>query len=218
MKKTIRFFGLIVFFLCFSSVALTQDEAVFDEEPMEEPTSFDFEDEVAEKSKTEESLDNKEGAISQEHTPFAEDENAEVLMQIEVLNNIARDSLDFTPYMYTERGRRSPFKAPKGFITIKKENFESVLLGDMEQKSGLEGYEMDSFFLTAIIWDVKRPKALLRDPSGVTYYVEEGTRIGRYGGYVAEIREGEVILIEPNAKEGEKEEVYYRTLVLKLGR
>ena len=84
--------------------------------------------------------------------------------------------------------------------------------------SGLEGYDVDTFKLTTILWNIKHPKALVRSVNKEEYLLEEGTKIGRNSGYVAKIREGEVIIVEPTFPNGQRGQKLYRTQVLKLGR
>jgi type IV pilus assembly protein PilP len=54
----------------------------------------------------------------------------------------------------------------------------------------------------AIIWEVKSPKAMVKDPDGTSYMISKNTKIGRNGGYVVAIREGEVLVVETVDNEG----------------
>ncbi len=68
--------------------------------------------------------------------------------------------------------------------------------------------------LVGIIWDVGKPKALVADPAGKSHIIVENSKIGTERGYVAAIREGEVIVVEPLiSPEGLKS---FQTKVLKL--
>ncbi len=155
----------------------------------------------------------KEGAdegLATEESPLADDE--EVVDQIDKLNKESEGSLEFTAFIYSERGRRNPFLKPGGGKT--------QALTKEETASGLEGYDIASFRLSAVLWDVKFPKAIIKASEKEVYVVEEGTKIGRRNGYVAKIREGEVVIVEPSVHPGKEntEETIYKTQVLKLGR
>lgn len=146
--------------------------------------------------------------------PIFEDE--EVIDQIEELNKFSDDQIGLKPFIYSGRGRKSPFQKPAGIdieLTEKADLSEEVI-----QLSGLEGYDLDSFKLTTILWDIKHPKALVKAANNETYVLEQGTKIGRSNGYVAKIREGEVIVIESTYPNGEDGRKLYKTQVLKLGR
>ena len=85
---------------------------------------------------------------------------------------------------------------------------------------GLKAYEIQAFKVTSLIWDVSTPRALVLDPSGQSHRVEIGTEIGVNDGYVAKIREGELIVIEKQKIYGDdgKKKEFFRTQVLKITR
>ena len=62
-------------------------------------------------------------------------------------------------------------------------------------------FDVSQFKLLGIIWQVKDPKAMVIDPGGRTHLIRRQTRIGRNNGFVAVIREGEVIIVEPSVGE-----------------
>ncbi|MCX7979038.1 MAG: pilus assembly protein PilP [Bdellovibrionaceae bacterium] len=91
-------------------------------------------------------------------------------------------------FYYDGTGRRDPFKpyrimTPKGY-GAKSEPVDPLLL-----------HEVDQFTLMAILWDVRKPRAIVRDPQGGRHTITTHTRIGRRSGFVAAIREGEVVII-----------------------
>lgn len=145
-----------------------------------------------------------------EENPLADDE--EMVNQIDKLNEESDGSLEFTSFIYSERGRRNPFLRPG--------SLKSKTLTKEEEAIGLEGYDIAAFKLTAVLWDVKYPKAIVKASDTESYVIEEGSKIGRRNGYVAKIREGEIVIIESNAYSGEDEasDKVYKTQVLKLGR
>ena len=78
----------------------------------------------------------------------------------------------------------------------------------------LQKFALSQLKVVGIIWDVGKPKALIEDPAGKSHIVIENTKMGPDMGYVAAIREGEVIVVEPLiSPEGRKS---YQTKILKL--
>lgn len=137
----------------------------------------------------------------------------EVMNQLDQMNEASSD-LDFKSFIYSEKGRRDPFSKPPGL-----EETKDQFVGEQEsQTGGLEGYDVSSFQLTTVLWDVKHPKALVRASDTETFVIEEGTKIGRSNGYVAKIREGEVVIVEPALSTDPSVPTLYKTQVLKLGR
>src|SRR5690606_25012264 len=91
---------------------------------------------------------------------------------------------------YNPTDRRDPFVPyinPELKLTLAQdvplEPLQKVALGELK--------------LIGIIWDVGRPKALVVDPAGKSHIIIENSKIGTERGYVAAIREGEVIVVEP---------------------
>ncbi len=79
----------------------------------------------------------------------------------------------------------------------------------------LQRFELDQLELVGIIWDVSRPKAMIKDPNGTLHVVEANSKVGRNNGYVAVIREGEIVVVEPIEDEGKTS---YTTRVVSIGR
>lgn len=106
------------------------------------------------------------------------------------------------PYVYDPEQRRDPFKefAPKINTVINKEaTDEGSVMGPL---APLQRYSLDELNLAGIIWGVNEPKAMFLDPKGQTYIVGKDERIGHKNGYIAEIREGEVVIIETEKVKG----------------
>lgn len=114
------------------------------------------------------------------------------------------------PYLYdTREGRRNPFK-PATFIEA------GALSNQMAGPSTpLERFELDELRLLAIIWDVKSPRAMFLDPTNEVHTVTKDDRIGRRRGYIAVIREGEVVVVESTTYGGE---AVYSTRILRMER
>jgi type IV pilus assembly protein PilP len=53
------------------------------------------------------------------------------------------------------------------------------------------------------------------DPTNTVHIIGKNERIGRNNGYIAMIREGEVVIVEATRKE---DEVIYTTTVMKISR
>ena len=114
------------------------------------------------------------------------------------------------PYLYdTREGRRNPFKPTP---LISPGSYSNQILGPA---TPLERYEVDELKLVGILWDVKNPRAMFLDPNNEVHQVTKDDRIGRRRGYVAVIREGEVVVVETTTFGGEN---VYSTRVLRIDR
>ena len=122
---------------------------------------------------------------------------------------VIRDNLSFLePYVFDMReGRRNPFQVP---LTVDATALDMTVPG-----SPLERYELDQLKLVGILWDVRAPRAMFVDPVGEVHVLSKDDRIGRRRGYVAVIREGEVVVVEATTFNGENA---YATRVLRIDR
>ncbi|MEO0335779.1 MAG: pilus assembly protein PilP, partial [Pseudomonadota bacterium] len=77
----------------------------------------------------------------------------------------------------------------------------------------LQRFDLDQLNLLGIIWDISDPKAMFKDPNGEIHIVGLEERIGRKNGYIAVIREGEVVVVEASRRKGE---VIYTSRVLRM--
>lgn len=68
--------------------------------------------------------------------------------------------------------------------------------GQGARAESLTNFDLNQLRLVGVLWDVNDPKAMVRTPSGKVYLLRRLTRIGINNGYVAAIREGEVVVIE----------------------
>jgi type IV pilus assembly protein PilP len=83
-------------------------------------------------------------------------------------------------YQYDPTNKRDPFRS---FVkTLADPN------GDFE--TPLERFDLNQLTVTAIVWGVDPPRALIRDPAGKGYIVVEGTTVGK--------NKGRIIAIEDN--------------------
>ena len=90
-------------------------------------------------------------------------------------------------YTYNPANRRDPF-LPYGSTDT-----DGNVLGPLFP---LQKFDVDQLKLIGIIWDVKDPKAMILDPSGKGYVVKANERVGRHSGYIAKIRENEIVIVE----------------------
>lgn len=108
------------------------------------------------------------------------------------------------PYMYDAESRRDPFK-PYQFLVGAGNVMFPVL--------PMQRYDLKDIRLVGIIWDVRQPKAMFMDPNSQIHVLSKDDRIGRNNGYVATIREGEVVVVETVSVKGEPT---FTTQVMKI--
>jgi len=65
-----------------------------------------------------------------------------------------------------------------------------------ENLSPLERYEIGQLKLVAVVWDIKEPKAMVEDATGLGYIVKIGTLIGPNEGKIKAIKPAEVVIEE----------------------
>lgn len=85
-------------------------------------------------------------------------------------------------YVYDPTGKRDPFRS---FVLD-----QAKETAEREERGPLEQFDLAQLSVVAVVWSVDKAKALVEDPSGRAYLVEEGTRIGK--------NEGEVVAINDN--------------------
>ena len=100
-------------------------------------------------------------------------------------------------YNYDPTGRRDPFK-PYGQSQTAQAPGVSEPVAPPEP---LQLFEVNQLKLVGIIWEVKNPKAMIKDPVGKLHMIRKETKVGRNNGFVAAIREGEVVIVEPTIGE-----------------
>ena len=108
-------------------------------------------------------------------------------------------------YNYVAKDKRDPF------LPFERPQSVAGMVGPLWP---LQGFDLDQLKLVGIIWDVKNPKAMITDPTGKGYVVRVNERIGRSNGYIARIREGEIVIVESvNGLDGK---ITYTTKLIKL--
>lgn len=107
---------------------------------------------------------------------------------------------EFVPrdeYRYDPTGKRDPFKV---FRTVRPTHQEPLKPNEILEP--LQRWEVDRLQVVGILWDVRTPRAMIRDPDGGVYTVTKNSKIGRSEGFVAAIREGEVVVVETKYDDG----------------
>ncbi len=99
------------------------------------------------------------------------------------------------PFDYDPRGRKDPFAQPILDRPVAQGAAQGPLLP-------LQRFDLARLKLIGIIWDVKRPRAMINDPEGKVHIVGPYTKIGVKNGYIAVIREGEIVIVETVEENG----------------
>lgn len=129
--------------------------------------------------------------------PLAEGETASSAREIEVF---------LEPFIYDTEQRRDPFAAYKD-PTFSNEG--GLPTGPLQQ------FNLDELELIGIMWDIRAPKAMFVDPSKKVHVAGRDEGIGKRNGYIAAIREGEVVVVEAVRTESG---ISYETKVIRLPR
>jgi Tfp pilus assembly protein PilP len=92
-------------------------------------------------------------------------------------------------YTYDPTGKRDPFRSFE-WEQLKLE----MLSGDA--RGPLEQFDVAQLSVVGVVWKNNNARALVQDPSGMTYVVAEGARIGKNEGRVIEIADNLVVVKE----------------------
>ena len=88
-------------------------------------------------------------------------------------------------YSYDETGKRDPFRS---FLM---ERAERMAL-EAQVRGPLEQFDLSQLSLEGVVWQTGNARALVADPSGETYIIAEGARIGKNDGRVISIEDNMV--------------------------
>ncbi len=113
------------------------------------------------------------------------------------------------PFIYDLVNRRDPFQPYAEVIPTEG--------GDSAPRtlSPAQRFDLEQLRLVGIMWDVKEPKAMFMDPDQEVLVLGRDESIGSRNGYIAAIREGEVVVVEAIPK---RDGTIYRTRVLRIER
>ncbi len=112
------------------------------------------------------------------------------------------------PFPYDPNDKRDPFRPPIEDKQLPAGALHGPLLP-------LQRFDLNQLKLMAVIWDVARPKALIKDPEGKTHIIGPNAKIGQKNGYVAVVREGEIVVIETVERDGR---LYSTAQVVKISK
>lgn len=90
-------------------------------------------------------------------------------------------------YEYNATKRRDPFRS---FVLDQAQKLAKQERGPLEQ------FDLNQLTVVAVVWGTDRPRAMLEDPSGRGYVVQEGTPIGKNDGMVLRINDNTVLVRE----------------------
>jgi len=89
-------------------------------------------------------------------------------------------------YAYSPVGKRDPFR--------------SFVLDEVKERrvgrGPLEQFDLGQLKVVAVVWSTGRARALVQDPSGRGYIIQQGTPMGKNDGQVVQITDGEVVVKE----------------------
>jgi Tfp pilus assembly protein PilP len=69
-------------------------------------------------------------------------------------------------------------------------------LSDAATEGPLEKFDVNQLSLVGVVWNATKARALVQDPSGMSYIVAEGTKIGKSNGRVTQIDDNLVVVQE----------------------
>jgi hypothetical protein len=90
-------------------------------------------------------------------------------------------------FVYDGTGKRDPFRS---FLLEKADMLAEQVRGPLEQ------FDLAQLALEAVIWQTGNARALISDPSGETYIIAEGAKIGKNAGRVIAIDDSLVRVTE----------------------
>lgn len=152
-----------------------------------------------------------------EHAPPAvdpmADPNAQSAPHVDPNNHGPKVSGDISelegflePFIYDVVNRRDPFMAWAEYVPTD---------SPAKPLSPAQRFDLDQLSLVGIMWDVKDPKAMFTDPDNEVIVLGRDEGIGNKNGYIASIREGEVVVVEATRKRGD---LIYKTRTLRIER
>lgn len=125
---------------------------------------------------------------------------------------------------YHAEGKRDPFYPPEAWLARAFPDTPATLGETMDKTPGkivrkkefLETFQLDSIKLVAILFKVEgaTPVAMVEDPEGRGHLIRAGNHIGVHEGQVSQIRDGEIIIVEPLP--GRHDTTTTRTITLRL--
>lgn len=90
-------------------------------------------------------------------------------------------------YTYDPKDKRDPFRST---FWARRSVEKAEVRGPLEQ------YELGQLAVVAVVWETNRPRALVMDPTGESYVIREGSRVGKNDGLVIHIGDNLVLVKE----------------------
>ena len=103
-------------------------------------------------------------------------------------------------YFYDPTGRRDPFKpyfSPIEPLPVVPTELDTSKKSEVASDNVLLNFDLDKYRVVAILWQVRDPKVMIKDPDGKMHLMRKENKLGNNNGFIAEIREGEVVVVEP---------------------
>ena len=94
-------------------------------------------------------------------------------------------------YIYTSIGKRDPFRS-----LFDDAGSEVIFKSAEDVIHPLQNYDANSLVVTAIVWGISSPTAIVATPDGKTYVVKTGTLVGRNWGKVVKIKRNAIVVLE----------------------
>ncbi len=117
---------------------------------------------------------------------------AEAKQDAAVLDSVLEDSpaasvADARAYVYDPIGKRDPFRS---FV------LDRIKEVDRAAKGPLEQFDLSQLSVSGVVWEGGTRRALVIDPSGRAYIVQEGDRVGKNEGLIITIGDSEMMVRE----------------------
>lgn len=94
---------------------------------------------------------------------------------------------DARAYVYDPIGKRDPFRS---FVLDRIKEVDKAAKGPLEQ------FDLSQLSVTGVVWEGGSKRALVVDPSGRAYIVQEGDRVGKNEGLIITIGDSEMMVRE----------------------
>jgi Tfp pilus assembly protein PilP len=92
-------------------------------------------------------------------------------------------------FHYDPKGKRDPFRS------FEWEQMRLALAAD-DSRGPLEQFDVNQLSLVGVVWHAHNARALVQDPSGMSYIVAEGAKIGKNNGRVMRIDDNLMVVKE----------------------
>jgi type IV pilus assembly protein PilP len=148
------------------------------------PTTADFNEQreavTARLSKTAQNRSRQQATQAQAAAPAAAQPGSDL--------NVPAFASVGSHYVYDPSGKRDPFR---NFMWERPDRLRTA-----ELEGPLEQFDLMQLSLVAVVWKTGSARALVEDPSGESYIIGEGSRVGRNEGRVVSIDDGVVVVKE----------------------